>query len=109
MSYKRERGNSIDLSKLTADQLALLRSQVTPPNLLTESATAAASDTLDAALSGDLILGNVSVAALDSTGEVKCGSLRIESAPSASVATPSTHKIGVNLNGTTDYILLSNV
>ena len=107
MGYKRERGNSIDLSKLKAEQLAVLRGQVTPPNLLTEAATAAAEDVFDAALEGDL--GNVSVTSLTSSGEVKCGSLRIESTPSASVATPSTHKIAVNLNGTTYYLLLSNV
>lgn len=45
---------------------------------------------------------------LDVTGEVRGDSLRIDAAPSVSAAT-TTHKLAVNLNGTTYYLLLSNV
>lgn len=45
---------------------------------------------------------------VDINGEARCNSLRIDASPSASAAT-TTHKLAINLNGTTYYILLSNV
>ncbi|MFA9205005.1 MAG: hypothetical protein ACEQSH_00970 [Bacteroidia bacterium] len=51
---------------------------------------------------------SVSTTGLDVNGEARCDSLRIDASPSASAA-GTTHKLAVNLNGTTYYILLSNV
>lgn len=42
-------------------------------------------------------------------GLVEVGSLRIDTAPSTSAATASTHKVAVNINGVTYYLLLTNV
>ena len=53
---------------------------------------------------GDTMSGALNVNAL-----VECDSLQVNTAPSASVATASTHKVAVNFNGSTYYILLSNV
>lgn len=45
---------------------------------------------------------------IDVPGLVRCDSFRIDAAPSASAAT-TTHKLAISLNGTTYYLLLSNV
>ena len=50
----------------------------------------------------------VNATGLDVVGEMRGDSLRIDASPSASAAT-TTHKLAVNLNGTTYYLLLSNV
>jgi len=50
----------------------------------------------------------INTTGLDVTGESRCDSFRIDAAPSASAAT-TTHKLAINCNGTTYYILLSNV
>jgi hypothetical protein len=42
------------------------------------------------------------------TGQMRSASVRIDAAPTASSAT-TTHKLAVNLNGTTYYLLLSDV
>ena len=42
------------------------------------------------------------------TGDVSATTLRINTAPSTSTATASTHKVAVNLNGTTYYLLATN-
>jgi hypothetical protein len=62
--------------------------------------------------SGNLAFGQgsadkmlLSTTGLSVTGEVQATTLRINTAPSASAATPSTHKVAVNLNGTTYYLL----
>ncbi len=47
--------------------------------------------------------------ALDVNGTVQCDALRIDAAPASAAAQAVTHKLSVNLNGTTYYILLSNV
>jgi hypothetical protein len=45
---------------------------------------------------------------INTSGLVRVTSLRIDQTPSASAAT-TTHKVAINLNGTTYYLLLSNV
>lgn len=50
----------------------------------------------------------IAAGGIDVTGEVRCDSLRIDAAPSASAAS-TTHKIAVTINGSTYYLLLSNV
>ena len=54
--------------------------------------------------SGDTMSGALNVNAL-----LECDSFKLNTAPSASVATASTHKVAVDLGGVTYYILLSNV
>lgn len=44
----------------------------------------------------------------DFAGQLRCDSFRIDATPTASSAT-TTHKLAVSLNGTTYYLLLSNV
>jgi hypothetical protein len=69
----------------------------------TDVPTRADADARYAELSGATFTG-----AVDVTGEVRADSLRIDASPSASSDTVS-HKLAVNLNGTTYYLLLSNV
>jgi hypothetical protein len=45
----------------------------------------------------------------DMVGEARCDSLRIDANPAVAAAVVSTHKLAVNLNGTTYYLLLTNV
>lgn len=52
---------------------------------------------------GDTFDGDVDV-----TGEIRADALRLDIAPTASVATV-THTIPINVNGTTYYMILSNV
>lgn len=54
-------------------------------------------------------IGTVSSTGLDIVGEARCDSFRIDATPSVSVATASTHKLAINCDGTTYYLLLSNV
>lgn len=42
-------------------------------------------------------------------GSFTCGSIRINTAPSTATAVASTHKVAVNINGTTYYLLMTNV
>ena len=51
---------------------------------------------------------HVSTQGADVTGEMRCDSLRIDQAPAAAANVPATHKLAVNLNGTTYYLLLSS-
>jgi hypothetical protein len=53
--------------------------------------------------------GDVMTGDLDVHGLVQCDTLRVNTAPSVAVAVASTHKVAVNLNGTTYYLLASNV
>ena len=53
--------------------------------------------------------GDTMSGALNVNAQLECDSLKVNTAPSASVATASTHKVAVDFNGTTYYILLSNV
>lgn len=53
--------------------------------------------------------GDTMTGALDVQALVTCDSFRIDAAPAASVATPSTHKLAISCNGVTYYLLLSNV
>lgn len=55
-------------------------------------------------LAGGTLSGPLNVNAL-----LECDSLKVNTAPGASVATASTHKVAVDFNGATYYILLSNV
>ncbi len=47
--------------------------------------------------------------AINVSGLAQCGSLRINTAPSTATAVASTHKVAVNINGTTYYLLMTNV
>jgi len=53
---------------------------------------------------GDTMSGALNVNAL-----LECDSLKINTAPAAAAAVPSTHTVAVNLNGTVYYLLASNV
>ena len=53
--------------------------------------------------------GDTMSGALNVNAQLECDSLKVNTAPSASVATASTHKVAVDFNGTTYYVLLSNV
>ena len=55
-------------------------------------------------LTGDTMSGALNVNAL-----LECDTLRINTAEVAAVAAPSTHKVAVNINGVSYYVLLSNV
>lgn len=57
---------------------------------------------------GNVGLGTVPAERLDVNGNVRCDGLRIDASPSVS-SDAVTHKLAVNLNGTTYYLLLSNV
>lgn len=53
---------------------------------------------------GDTMSGPLNVNAL-----LECDSLKINTAPTVAAAVASTHKVAVDLNGTTYYLLASNV
>lgn len=53
---------------------------------------------------GDTMSGALNVNAL-----LECDSLKVNTAPSVAAAVASTHKVAVDFNGSTYYILLSNV
>lgn len=53
---------------------------------------------------GDTMSGALNVNAL-----LECDSFRLNTAEAVAAAVASTHKVAVNINGTTYYILLSNV
>lgn len=72
------------------------------------TASTATGTTLDHNVNG-VNITRVSSAGLDVTGLTTTTTLRINTAPDASAATASTHKVAVNLNGTTYYLLATNV
>jgi hypothetical protein len=53
---------------------------------------------------GDTMSGALNVNAL-----LECDSLKVNTAPAVAAAVASTHKVAVDFNGTTYYVLLSNV
>jgi hypothetical protein len=53
--------------------------------------------------------GGTITGAVDIQSSLRCDSLRIDVAPTVAAAVASTHKVAVDLNGTTYYILLSDV
>jgi hypothetical protein len=53
---------------------------------------------------GDTMSGALNVNAL-----LECDSLKVNTAPAVAAAVASTHKVAVDFNGATYYILLSNV
>jgi hypothetical protein len=53
--------------------------------------------------------GDTMTGALDVQALLQCDSFRIDAAPAAAAAVASTHKLAISCNGTTYYILLSNV
>lgn len=53
---------------------------------------------------GDTMSGALNVNAL-----VECDTFQLNTAPTVSAATASTHKVAINVNGATYYVLLSNV
>jgi precorrin-6B methylase 1 len=53
---------------------------------------------------GDVMSGALNVNAL-----LECDTFKLNVAPSVSAATASTHKVAIDVNGSTYYILLSNV
>lgn len=61
------------------------------------------------ATSGSRVIATVSSTGLAVTGLTTTDTLRINTAPTSSIATTSTHKVAVNLNGTTYYLLATNV
>lgn len=60
---------------------------------------------------GDGVSGNptVALAASIDVTDVRTDTLRIDGTPTVAAAVASTHKLEINVNGTTYYILLSNV
>jgi len=56
-------------------------------------------------IAGTGVVTTISATGLAVTGLTTTDALRINTAPFASVATPSTHKVAVNLNGATYYLL----
>jgi hypothetical protein len=63
-----------------------------------------ATDPRYAKKAGDTFTGAVDVQAL-----LQCDSFRLDSAPSVSAATASTHKVGISCNGVNYFVLLSDV
>lgn len=53
--------------------------------------------------------GDVMSGALNVNDLLECDTLRINTAPAVAAAVASTHTVAVNLNGTTYYLLASNV
>jgi hypothetical protein len=53
---------------------------------------------------GDTMSGALNVNAM-----LECDSLKVNTAPAVAAAVASTHKVAVDFNGTTYYVLLSNV
>jgi hypothetical protein len=53
-------------------------------------------------------IAEMTVGAFDVVGLSRCDSFRIDATPSAAVIS-STHKLAINCNGATYYMLLSNV
>lgn len=53
--------------------------------------------------------GGTMSGALNVNALLECDTFRLNVAPTASAATASTHKVAVNVNGSTYYLLLTNV
>lgn len=53
--------------------------------------------------------GGTITGAVDIQASLQCDSLRIDGTPTVAAAVASTHKLEINVNGTTYYLLLSNV
>lgn len=59
---------------------------------------------------GDTMSGALTVNdAVNVNGLLECDTLRVNTAPAVAAAVASTHKVAVNLNGATYYLLASNV
>lgn len=54
-------------------------------------------------------VATIDINGIDVIGQARCDTLRIDAAPAATADIPATHKVAVNMNGTTYHFLASNV